>query len=201
MSETTRSDVAGPSSIKRVLARLGVLVTLLLALSAGTSVPVSASPYPPSSAVLDLSDRNLPPSTSFVATVAGCLPGETVTFFVDGVDPVTVVCGPDGVATTTLTSPSTPGTYDVTAVLGTTGITLIDSVTVTVTAVAAPTTTNPATGPPAGQPANPATPDTSLPRTGSGGVATTLLIGGGLVLFGAAFAFVARGRRRAINAA
>lgn len=147
------------------------LIIVLLAVCGviATASPVGASSYPPGTAVLDLSDQIVPPGTDFVASVSGCIPGETVTFIFIGSDDVTVICGADGVATTTLTAPQTPGTYDVIAVLGTTGITLIDTITVAV--------------------------QTTIPRTGSDGLSTSIPIGIGFVLFGAAFLAVARVRR------
>lgn len=153
-------------------------VTLLLLLGAlfGTIAAgsaASASTYPPPDPILSLSDREIPPNTPFEATVTGAQPGEEVTFYLVGNDPVTVIAGPDGVATVTLISPPTAGTYDVTAVLATTGVTLIDTIRVP----------------------GAATPPT-IPRTGSGGVSTTVLLGGGLVLLGGAFLLVARLRRR-----
>lgn len=157
------------------------LVTLLLLLGAvfGTIAGGSAalaSTYPPPDPILTLSDRELPPNTPFEATVNGCQPGEDVTFYLVGNDPITVTCGPDGSATVTLISPPTPGPYDVTAVLTTTGVTLIDTIRVVAT------------------PVTPGTP--SIPGTGSDGVSTMVLLGGGFVLLGGAFLLVARLRRR-----
>jgi LPXTG-motif cell wall-anchored protein len=132
-----------------------------------------ASTYPPPDPILSLSDRELPPNTPFEATVTGCQPGEDVTFYLIGNDPITVTCGPDGTATVTLVSPPTPGPYDVTAVLTTTGVTLIDTIRVVAT---------------------PVTP--TIPKAGSDGVSATVLLGGGFVLLGGAFLLVARLRRR-----
>ena len=153
-------------------------VTLLLLLGAlfGTLAggsAASASTYPPPDPLLSLSDRELPPNTPFEATVNGAQSGEEVTFSLVGSDPITVIAGPDGTATVTLISPSTPGSYDVTAVLATTGVTLIDMIR-----VAGPLVTP------------------TIPRTGSGGVSSTVLLGGGFVLLGGAFLLVARLRRR-----
>ncbi len=160
---------------------MAVLIAMFLSFGPGAT----AVAYPPSDAVLSVSERTLPPSTPFEATVSGCTPGESVTFNLVDNDPVTVTCGADGIATTTLISPTTPGRYDVTAVLAngtvlTVTITVISAVTTTVP----PTATTVVTGP------------GTIPSTGTDATSTTLLFGGGLVIFGAAFLLVARLRRR-----
>ncbi len=144
-------------------------VALLVALVAALSFGSTAAAYPPDIPVLDVSEDDLPPSTPFDATVTGCTPGETVTFYLVGNDPITVICDGTGVATVTFISPPTPGRYDVTAILED-GTILTISITVT-------------------DPGD-------IPKTGTDATSSTLLIGGGLVLFGAAFLVVARLRRR-----
>ena len=146
-----------------MIALVAVVVAALMAIGLSSI----AAAYPPDDVVLDVSERVLPPSTSFVATVSGCTPGEMVTFSLVGNDSITVVCDGTGTATAILVSPPTPGRYDVTAILEN-GTILTVSITVT----------------------------GDIPRTGTDATSSTLLAGGGLVLFGTAFLVVARLRRR-----
>lgn len=159
-------------------------MTLLLAAFLAIGFGSAAGAYPPSGAVLSVSASDVPPGATFEATVGGCTPGESVVFSFIGNDSATVVCTADGTATTTFVAPSTPGRYDVTAVLddGT-----VLTVSITVSAV---TTTTTAAGSGSGSVPG------SLPTTGSDATSSTLFAAGGAVAFGAVFLLVARMRRR-----
>jgi hypothetical protein len=123
-------------------------------------------------AVLDLSSSTVAAGTSYQANFLRCESGETVTFVTENVDmePVSATCG--GVepgASATLTAPTLNGSYTITATGSTSGESASATLTVT-----------------GGE---------GIPATGSSS-APIVLIGGGLVAFGAVLAFVGGGRRR-----
>jgi LPXTG-motif cell wall-anchored protein len=169
--------------------KLGLCAVALAAMSVGgLAAPATASApqpavYPPiPTFTITLSGSSFPPGASITVTISGCTPGGVVTITL-GTQVVTVTCsGPAGAfrmptatgapgATATLTAPTAPGTYTITATDEATGRTV--SATFTVTAAA-----------PAG----------GLPTTGSDSNRTTQ-IAVSAVAVGAGLAFVARRRR------
>jgi LPXTG-motif cell wall-anchored protein len=171
--------------------KLGLCAVAVAAMSVGgLAAPVSASAsaaqpavYPPIPTFsITLSGSSFPPGASITVTISGCTPGSVVTITL-GTQVVTVTCsGPAGAfrmptvagapsATATVTAPTAPGTYTMTATDEATGRTA--SVTFTVAAAA---------------------PSGGLPTTGSDSNRTTQ-IAVSAVAVGAGLAFVARRRR------
>ncbi len=119
------------------------LATLLSASAA------SAQGYP-SGPTLTLTSTTVPRGTPLGATMTGCLPGQTITFVLNGNPPFpmgSVTAGPTGTGSVTVTVPSTfpAGPTSVTSTCGTQ--TLTSAVTITATTTTTVTTGNlPTTG-------------------------------------------------------
>jgi LPXTG-motif cell wall-anchored protein len=167
---------------------LGVIAGLAVLLAGSTA----SAQYPPGGATLVLTPSTVAPGGSFNATFFGCTLGETVSFavVVAGGDSDQGSCtGPAGArfvsattgpsATVTMTAPTAPGTYTVTA----TGLTSGATASATLTVVAAP-----------------AAPGGGLPTTGSDSE-PIMQIGIGLLAVGTGLAFVANKRRHRTTAA
>jgi len=165
-----------------------------VALAAGVNVAGAGTPpppYPPGTPPLELSDTTVGPGDTFQVMLTGCQPGESVNFTVEGSSATSTCGGAAGAfrisaagptATASLTAPTTPGQYIVTATGLTSGVT--SSAVLTVAGVG-PTTT--------------AAPGGGLPATGSDN-APIAQIAGGLVAAGAGLAIVASVRRRKATA-
>jgi LPXTG-motif cell wall-anchored protein len=93
--------------MKKLAAALVVAVALI------TGTAGIAAAYPPGVASLVLSPATVAPGGTFTATLNGCATGEIATFSV-GSSTATDTCASPGVAT--LTAPTAPGTYTVSAV-------------------------------------------------------------------------------------
>ncbi len=164
-------------------------LALMASAAAVFGVGMVADAYPPPVDTPVVDDSTPAPGGSITVS-APCIVPEQVTFSIPG-DSETVTCQPaatgafmlaslfaqaepDGVATATLTAPSTAGTFTVTITGTTSGS--IGTVSVTVQAA-----TDPGGG---------------LPATGSDGIGTTTWIAGGLLIMGLGLFAVATIRRR-----
>ena len=147
---------------------------LTVAGSASAATAQHSVAYPPSAAVLELSDSTVSPGEEFDATLRGCTPGETVQFSVEG-SSTTATCDDNGEATGTLTAPMTPGTYEVSGVGVDSGVSASSTITVV--------------GADDGE-------DGVLPATGSS-TSGPLQVGGVLLVAGLGMLGVAKLRRRA----
>jgi LPXTG-motif cell wall-anchored protein len=158
----------------------GVLIGLLT-----FGVGAAAGAYPPGAASLTLSPSTVSPGGSFGATFTGCTLGEVVSVSVSGDSDSATCTGTGGgaaraigqpatgTATVTLTAPTAPGTYVVTATAAESGITATAILT-----VAAPT------------------PSGELPTTGSDSSVPIAQIAAGVLMAGLGLAGVAIYRRR-----
>jgi hypothetical protein len=151
---------------------------LLVALAASLAVffgmgGAAHAQYGGNSGVVIVTPPTVAPGGTVTVTVTNCTPGERVDITVAGVS-VSVTCGPDSVASAAIPMPTTPGSYNGTAVGSVSGFTTSFVVT-----VVAPTV------PPGG-----------LPATGSGGIDTTTGIAAGLFAVGLGLFGVAQFRRR-----
>lgn len=177
-------------TMRRVLAGLAAVFAMVFM---GASA-ANAGVYPPGSDPLILSATTVVAGQPFTVTLTDCALGETVEFTVSGSSD-SETCGGagggdtrflqapgTGTATGTLTAPSTPGEYTVSA----TGLTSGRSATATITVVAAGAGTGDDDGAGAG----------GLPATGSDTTATTLWVAGGALLAGLGLTGVAMYRRR-----
>jgi hypothetical protein len=142
----------------------------------------AAAQHPPGGACWCSTPSTISPGGTFTATFFGCSLGETVEFSLAGVTVQAACNGPAGArffsattgpsASATLTAPTAPGTYTVTATGLTSGATA--SATLTVAAAAAP--------------------GGGLPTTGFDSQ-PIVQIGVGLLAVGADLAFIANKRR------
>jgi LPXTG-motif cell wall-anchored protein len=172
--------------VKNVLAGLVVAAGLSL----GASSVALAGTYPDDDTEIVVSVTVVTPGGTVTATLTGCLLGETVRFTIanvtvditctgGGTGDVRLMAAPaEGSATASLQAPTTPGTYTLTAVGLTSGVT--ESITITVAGAAAAPGDGAAGG---------------LPATGSDTDAT-LLVAGGALTAGVALTGVAWFRRR-----
>jgi LPXTG-motif cell wall-anchored protein len=174
--------------VKKLVASLAIVFATAL----GAASPALAQQYPPSlSVIVIVSDGTV------VVTVTGCQVGESVSIVVTGpgggvVVSVVVTCSATGgagamprqtaggTATTSFPTPTTPGTYTVTATGQASG--LVGSTTFTIAAAQAATTT---TAAPAGG---------ALPTTGSDNT-PMLWIASSAIVVGAGLSIVAWKRR------
>jgi LPXTG-motif cell wall-anchored protein len=171
--------------VKKLLAAVGVVLAAVVGLGASAT----AQPYPPVAPTVTAPSTVLPGAT-FVVVFTGCQPGETVHKELNGVIVATSCTGAGGTgrlmqagvgsATATLTAPTVPGTYIITATGLTSGFT--DTTTIT---VVGQTATTAATGGGGG----------GLPTTGSDN-SSTLWIAGTAVIVGAGLLTVGLKRRR-----
>lgn len=180
--------------MKRALAGLAIAGGVLI--GAGQL----ASAYPPDGAEVVVSATVVAPGGTVTVTLVGCLPGETVRFTLADVT-VDVTCSAggggdsrliaaapyDGAATATLRAPTAPGTYVLTAVGLTSGVT--ETVVITVTG-----------GGGGADDGDDGTAGGRLPSTGSD-TDTTLWVAGGALAAGVALTSVAMVRRRRPSAA
>lgn len=120
--------------MRKLAAALAVAAVPVLGMGA------SALAYPPGAGTLFLSSSNVAPGEAFTATLAGCTTGETVTFSIgddDGDDDAsqaaTATCDDTGNASASLTAPSETGSYTVSAVGGTSGVSAAGTLTVSAT--------------------------------------------------------------------
>jgi LPXTG-motif cell wall-anchored protein len=171
--------------VNKILATAAVLIAAVVGLGA----PASAQPYPPVTPTVTAPSTVLPGAT-FVVVFNGCQLGETVNVTFTGVTVATSCTGAGGTgrlmqaaggsASVTLTAPTAPGTYTITATGLTSGFTASTTIT-----VVAQTTTTAATGGGGG----------GLPTTGSDS-SSTVWIAGTAVIVGAGLLAVGLKRRR-----
>lgn len=120
--------------MRKLAAALAVAAVPVLGMGA------SALAYPPGAGTLFLSSSNVAPGEVFTATLAGCTTGETVTFSIgdddgddDALQAATATCDDTGNASASLTAPSETGSYTVSAVGGTSGVSAAGTLTVSAT--------------------------------------------------------------------
>jgi LPXTG-motif cell wall-anchored protein len=170
--------------VKKLLAAVGVVFAAVVGLGASAT----AQPYPPVTPTVTAPSTVVPGGT-FVVVFNGCQLGETVNVTLAGVTVATTCTGAGGTgrlmqaaggsASATLTAPTAPGTYTITATGLTSGLTASTTIT-----VVAQTPTTRATGGGGG-----------LPTTGSDS-SSTLWIAGTAVIVGAGLLAVGLKRRR-----
>ena len=175
--------------MNKLLAAAAVMVLAVFGLGATAAAqPVTPTTYQPVTPTVT-APATVSPGASFVVVFSGCQLGETVNVTLAGVTVATTCTGAGGTgrlmqpaggtASATLTAPTAPGTYTITA----TGLTSGFTASTTITVVAQTTTTAARTGGGGG-----------LPTTGSDSE-PIVQIGVGLVAVGAGLAFVAHRRR------
>jgi hypothetical protein len=152
--------------------KLIVALAATLAVFFGMGTAAHAQ-YGGSSGVVTVSPPTVAPGGTITVTVSQCTPGERVDISVAGVS-VSVTCGADSVASASIAMPTTPGTFNGTAVGAVSGF----STTFVVTILA------------------PVSPPGGLPATGSGGLDASTGIAAGLLAVGLGLFGVAQLRRR-----
>lgn len=151
--------------------KFAVLATIAAAtLLVGGVADAYPPDYPPGAPTVAVDDSTPAPAGSVTATVSNCAPGEAVTFTLEG-DSSVVACGADGTAAATLDVPAAPGSYNGTAALAISDVTLTFSIAV-------------------------ALPANTIPATGSDGTRTTTTVALVMVAGGGALILGARHRRR-----
>lgn len=152
--------------------RFAIVFVTLAALFGFSAGAAATSDYPPDPPSVTVDNPSLLPGGTIVLGVSGCEPGADITVTIDGSSTI-ATADPDGLASISVTAPSTPGAYPMTIACG--GATT--TVNVTVLASGPPTTGG-------------------LPTTGSDSTNTTLTLGLGALVIGGGLLGVSQLRRR-----
>jgi hypothetical protein len=170
---------SGKGHMKKFVVALAASLAIFFGIGGAAHAQTPApTPYVGTTVIVTVSPPTAVPGGTITVTITNCTPGEIVTVSVGGVS-VQVTCDAVGVASASVSMPTTPGTYTGTATGSISGVTT----TFTVTVMA------------------PVTPPGGLPATGSGGIDTTTGIAAGLFAIGLGLFGVAQLRRRQVVAA
>jgi hypothetical protein len=169
---------------REIMKRIGLGVIAAIALVVGGASTAQA--YPPDPGPdLEVSTTTPVAGSSIIVTLQPCIPGEDAVFTLEEATETTTADS-EGVASTSIVVPDTPGNYTLVGVCGET----VDSIEITVVGATDPTPET-TTAPP-----TTAAPTAGLPAAGAGGLGSTVPMALGLVLFGAMILGVAQLRRR-----